>query len=174
MTTQLLNNETKTGQVFLNNDVLTLTDKRLIYSNNTSSNDVFIGLNELRSINVNTTNVTYTGSKIKLGQWFFIIAFVIDLGYGVYTSNSIHQYGSDFMMGSIMGMFLFSPVAAIISGVIVLIINAYINGTKTVIKRAQVIVTKTDNSYFLKMEFDIDKLNELKTFEMEVNNLIYK
>lgn len=174
METQLLTNETKTGEISLDNAVLTLTNRRLIFTNTSTSKDVFMGLNEIKSISVNTVDVTYTGSKIRLGNWFFIIAICIDIALGVYQSNSIHQYGSDAFLGITFAMLLWSPVAAIISGVIIGIMNAYINSTKTTAKRSQIIITKTDNSYFLNRDYDIEKLNKLKTFELEINNLIYK
>jgi len=166
MAAQLLNSESKQSQLFLNNDVFVLTDKRLIF------NDKFIGLNELRSANVKTIDLTHNEININLGNLWFYITCVITIICGIVYGENQHSANP---FGDIMaGILFFSPVGAIGSGIIIAIINQYVKSKTRTVVHSQVTVTKTDNSVFLNQYYDIDKFEELKEFETAVNNLIYK
>ena len=175
MEVQLFENEVKKREVILDNYILTLTNKRLLYSNSLNHNKEFIGIAELRSAEASTVDVVY--NKFEINDWgtmYMRIAFFLTVSFGIYMAFSMNSSGEEFYYAVIIGMVFSTGIAAVAGLIIMLIIKILISATSKKMKRAMITVIKTDNSYFLNNHFEIDKLTELRQVENDINSLIYQ
>ena len=175
MGVQLLNGEIKNHETYIGNEKLILTNKRLIYI------DSFIGINELKRINIgkaelNSQKIYINESNLptRIALITMILIVIIIVIKALLSNDHLNDFGFYFLIiiiGVICSMIIGFPLGHLIT----FLLKLYIKATsKKKIIVTSVSIAKTDNTYFINGTCKLSQFDELKSFETIINNIIYK
>jgi len=176
MSIPLFQGETQLKQLTLVNDVLILTDRRLLYENKQNgNNDTFIGLNQISKMQSRVTPfVFYKITNDQVANWSMMTAgiglviFVIYFLSKIYGSAESNYYGILFL--TLIYVFSFGTVTFLVFFIILSIVKSL---TKETRNQVQVGIYKTDGSNFFYGRYDVDVNQQLKEFEAVFNEQLF-
>lgn len=153
----LLNNEQIKKEVHISNEKFTVTDKRLLFNNGQINS--FIGLNELRGVNVEEIDVKV--SKLNLPENKVLMVYCVMIVFAsIFIYNTILT--GDYLPSVFFAFFMTVP-ATIVLMIVLKVLEA---ATSKIEKRTLLQIKKTDEGLFLNQfylkQYD-DELNQIAT-----------
>lgn len=165
----LIANESKISEIIIGSEKFTITDKRVLY--NHPNNNAFIGINELRGIEMKELDVKFNRINIPSFQSIApIIAFFWLIVVYVYYCSAKPEYS----FGDLSPLFLAGFWCLGLLPTTLAILYIIQSVTSYTEKKILVNIIKTDSSFWLNQYYDLSCSDKLNQLTQTINNAIYK